>query len=93
MMRNKRRTDFGIQHVDLKCKTFKRNTASNGGITLGTGRFAGADTGTPWLVTDGGTNSFTHNSVNYGLESMSVDIVRQYADQDLLRVAGAFDVC
>lgn len=71
-----------IYTVDLICKTFDRNTTADGGITLGTGSFASPDTGAPWITSDGGAGAFTHNTKKYGLQSFSVDIIRQYADQN-----------
>lgn len=71
-----------VYTVDLRCKTIDENQDADGGITLGTGSFASADSGAPWKTGDGGANHFTHNSNNYGLEGMSIDITRQYAVQD-----------
>ncbi|MCV0398551.1 MAG: hypothetical protein K5785_00995 [Nitrosarchaeum sp.] len=71
-----------IYTVDLKCKTIVENQTANGGITLGTGAFASPDTAAPWKASDGGANAFAHNSINYGLEGMSIDITREYAVQD-----------
>lgn len=71
-----------IYIVDLDCKTFTRSTAANGGITLGSGSFASADAGTPWLTVDGGAGAFTYNSVKYGIVSLSIDITRTWAMQN-----------
>jgi len=71
-----------IYIVDLICKTFERNQTADGGITLGTGSFASADTAAPWITTDGGNGSFTYNLKKYGIVSFSMDISRVWADQN-----------
>ena len=71
-----------IYTVDLDCKTFDKNVIADGGITLGTGSFASPDTAAPWQTQDGGVGAFTFNAVKYGIESFSVDIIRQWAPQD-----------
>lgn len=71
-----------IYTVDLLCKTVVQTTSANGGITLGTGSFASPDTAAPWRSVDGGAGAFIHNTKKYGLVSLSVDIIRQYAEQN-----------
>ena len=71
-----------IYTVDLVCKTVVQTTSANGGIIIGSGSFASPDTAAPWINTDGGAGAFIHNTKKYGLISLSVDIIRQYAEQN-----------
>jgi len=70
-----------IYTVDLDCKTYEQNILANGGFS-GTPVFASPDSAAPWQTQDGGSGAFTHNSKKYGIESFSVDIIRQWAIQD-----------
>ena len=65
--------------VGLMVQDRTETTSSNGGLTLGSGSFATADTSVAWLADDGGTNHFTYNSNNYALSSMSISVNHDYA--------------
>ena len=69
-----------IYTVDLRVRERLETTSTNGGLT--TPSWASADTGAPWRADDGGLNHFTHNGINYALDSMSIDIEHQYAVSD-----------
>lgn len=69
-----------IFSVDLRVRERIENTTANGGLTTPT--WASADTGAPWKADDGGLNHFTHNSINYAIDGMSIDIEHIYSVSD-----------
>lgn len=64
------------------CQNITTPSSSHG---LTTPTFASADTGTPWVGADGGSNPFTHNSNNYDVDRFVIEVERNL---DAIQVNG-----
>lgn len=63
----------------LACKPVAESTT---GPTIGSGAYASANTDTPLLPTDGGTDSFDYNSTVYKTKGMSISVQHIYSILD-----------
>ncbi len=74
------KNDELILTVDMVCNDIIETQAANGGLT--TPSFATADSGTPYLASDGGTNSLLWNAVAEAEDSFSVDVTHEWSELD-----------
>jgi len=68
--------------IDMICNNIIETQTANGNITLGSGSFAGANTETPYLASDGGVDSLLWNAVAEAEDGFSITATHEWSELD-----------